>query len=124
MAAALALLEDVDLAALDPAAVSQALRDVEGLQRRLGAVSASLLSQVHRHDLHTVDGHWSPRSMIRHLCALSGHLPVGRTGGYEACGYCCSHSMGGTWSRVLCSRVWLYQLIQVKIARRASARVG
>ncbi|MGI8757153.1 MAG: AAA family ATPase [Acidimicrobiales bacterium] len=31
----------------------------------------------------------------------SGHLPVWRTVGYEACWYCCSHSVGETWLRVL-----------------------
>jgi hypothetical protein len=30
-----------------------------------------------------------------------GHLPAGRTGGYEACWCCCSHSSGETWLRVL-----------------------
>ena len=70
--AALAQIESVDLAALDAAGVSAALRDIEHVHRLTAAVAASLWSQVHRHDLDTVDGHHSPRSMIRHLCALSG----------------------------------------------------
>ena len=32
---------------------------------------------------------------------VTGHLPVGRTGGYDAWRYCCSHSRGATSLRVL-----------------------
>ena len=38
---------------------------------------------------------WSLRRS-RSPSKIFGHLPVGRTGGYEACWYCCSHWMGET----------------------------
>lgn len=51
-----------------------------------------------------------------------GHLPVGRRGGYDVCWYCCSQSRGATCLRVLWSLAVLYQVIHLKIVRRASAR--